>query len=316
MRPDTRAVSTVVDVALALLLVTASIATMVVFLGNDDQPTETRNADELAQTLSATTISADYSLERLKDKSAFEEEPHFSYERTAHGPAISLMSDAATSSLTFDTPSGNGRLNPASEAYVSAIEGGVNDRITGASENAHVVAIWRPYNESDIEGRVDTGPEPPAGADISTTTLRVDSAFDSITDAEVERAYGSGVNDKRPVARLVAESMVDGLFPSTETQLAIERRGFSGALARYRYIRLGEILRTYDETSSFAYTEGAFYEVYNRDNADADQANEDLVDALTEVILAELEEKYPDASAGTLADAISTGDVIIVIQTW
>ncbi|NHN40930.1 hypothetical protein G9C85_04675 [Halorubellus sp. JP-L1] len=319
MRPENRAVSTVVDVALALLLVTASIATMVVFLGEDDQPTETRNPDELAQTLSATTITAEYSLESLENSDQFEDEEYYEYSRRNHGTAVELVADATVRSVTFDTPGDRTPLNEGSEPYVEAVEAGVNERVTGTNENAHVVALWRPYNRSDIQGRIEAGPTPPGDADVSTTTIRVDSGMDRLTDARIERAYDRG--GKRAVATLVAETIVDGQFPPTATQLAIEKRGFQGSLARYRYKRMRNILQSYPETSSFKYSTGPYgAPVYERDVADAAQANEEVVDELEEIVLEELDDKYFDemdtVTGQTLADAIQTGHVVVVVRTW
>jgi hypothetical protein len=312
---DERAVSTVVDVALGLLLVSAAVTTMGWFLLGDDQPVNEASAEQTAETLSSSTISVEYHVRPVRTHAAFDERPYgtYDYERVAHGTAAELLARGAVRNVTFQTPAGERRLTRVTANYSERVDGAVRSRITGARENARVVAVWRPFEASNVSGRVTAGPQPPADAETSVTTMTVPSGMDSLSDAEVEAAYAS--NGRTGVAELVARTVVQGYFPPIETQVALQDENVAGAMTRYRYRRAKTLL---DATGHHVvYPDGPDgHSVVSRRGAQAYRANDAVVAALAALIDAELAAKYPGATPAELADVVTTGEVVLVVTTW
>ncbi|MFC7196253.1 hypothetical protein ACFQL4_19175 [Halosimplex aquaticum] len=224
VRPDDRAISTVVDVTFALLLVSASIAVLAIHITDDDAERDTLESEQTAQTLSATTLRVEYSLQPVVDDPDYSgpSSPSSSeLMRASHGPVTDLLAAAAITRVRV----ADDRVSQAGEDYLRKMQGNVRDILTSADAKAHVVAVWRPYEGSAIQGRAEAGPAPPQGTDLRTVTLTVDSRIPSVSDGEIESRWATG--DYGGVARLLADAIVRGYFPRHQTQLVLER-GLSG----------------------------------------------------------------------------------------
>ncbi len=325
-----------VDVTFALLLVSASIGVLAVFLTDDEPAHDPVTADRTAETLAATTMKMEYSVEPVTDPiqgdpgghDPFDANPSFDYERTAHGPVLAQFADAAVTEARF--PDGDDstllgdsdeRLTRAGIEYRNALEGGIRDRLTGAGETAHVVALWRPYESAAIEGRVEAGPSPPPGVDYSTATMTLPSSMPSLDESEIKRAYRGG--DLGDVADLVARSVVRGYFPPSETQLSLERNGLERQLVVYRYQRMAELLDLAEFETDPAWRVGPVSGTnpVSQAQADARMANDQLRGPLSDMIREDLEDVRDEQYGGsfdaeTVAELVSPGDVKITIYTW
>lgn len=319
VRPSRRAVSTAVDVSFALVLLSASVVLMAAFLEDGGPaPPEPAEADRTAETLASVTVDVEYSLQSVaaNDRTGTFDGTNFgdaAYRRVDHGTAAGLLAEAAMANLRV----GDERLTPAGAAYEQAVATRTLNAMVGANDDVHVVALWRPYEGARIEGRAVAGRRPPADAAVSTTTLTVASDVPSVEPGAVASAYRSAEDDRyEAAAEPIAAAIVAGYFPSRETQHALESQAVDGYLIRYRYRRLASVLGfEYPAADGLVGLTGQ--NVVNRTSANARQANERLVEALTAVIAADLRAQYGgDPDPETLARSVSTGEVTITVRTW
>lgn len=318
-RPD-RAISTVVDVTFALLLVSASIGVLAVALTDDEPAHDPMQADRTAETLASTTRTVEYTLHPVDGESHFAGSG-YDYERSTHGTLTGLLADAAVTNAEFPDGGDADQYAPDDDTYLTkagrdfgrAVDGAVREALTSAGGDAHVVAVWTPYTDSAIRGRMVAGADLPAGVDTSTATLVVPSKLPALDEAEVERAYR--VDEHAGVAELVAAAVVEGYFPTGETQLALERDGLGRALAVYRYQRMAEVVDHPDFETDPALATTDPHPV-SRTQADAAAANAELQADLAATIREELQREFPGADAERIASAVSVGEVRITVTTW
>ncbi|MFC4246745.1 hypothetical protein ACFOZ7_07000 [Natribaculum luteum] len=317
-----RAISTVVDVALFLLLVSAAVTTLALFLEDGDRAPTHAEADRTAETLASTTTSVEYSLRpvaRTDDTGTFDDTDFDdeAYARVAHGPTAALLADAAVTNVRFD----DRRLTAAGEEFEDAVDRTAMGVLQGATDDVHVVAVWTPHDGSSIEGRATAGRKPPSDADVSTATMTVASGVPPVDDDRITAAYERGGFEA--AARPIATAIVDGYLPPSESRLALERQSVDRALVVYRYQRLADILGVDLDPEDG---------VVSRPNANVTAANEKLTDELAVLIAADLEaelasdvediqRRYPvdehDGEIGeAIAETVSTGDVTITVRTW
>lgn len=312
-----------VDVTFALLLVSASIGVLAVFLTDDEPAHDPIQADRTAETLAATTGTINYTLEPVKSESAFTDNG-YDYDRSTHGTLTGMLAEAAVTNAHFPDGDASTAYDPDDATYLTkagrdyevAVDGAVRDALTSAGVDAHVVAIWTPYRNSAIEGRVEAGAERPAGVDTSTATLTVSSKMPALDDAELERAFR--LHQYAGVSRLIAASIVEGYFPETETQLALEGDSLGRGLAVYRYQRMAAVVDHggFDTNPSIG---GSSARPVSRTQADAATANSQLAGELQSMIYQELTSKYPPAPSADpeeIAEAVSVGEVKLTITTW
>ncbi|MFC5970635.1 hypothetical protein ACFPYI_04750 [Halomarina salina] len=181
-----RAVSTVADTLVFLLLVSAAVATLVV---SPSAPTPPR-ADPTAETLATTTLSVPLQATDGTD-----------HQRTASGTPAGLLGRAALANATLD----GRRLLPGS--FPRRVALAVHDARPVA--NVRVVARWRPYPGASLSGRVAAGSPAPRDAVTDVAVVTVPSGIALDTD----RARAAADDGFRPLARTVAERFVARLFP-------------------------------------------------------------------------------------------------------
>lgn len=306
-----RAISTVVDVSMALLLISASLIVLGVFL-LDGQPEQNRlEGERVANTLSSTTATANYTLAPVTTDPAF---PGSGYapatlERQRYGTAASLLADAAVTSVRIDgQPLTRERID-----FNDSVRGNVRDLLTGIETDARVVALWRPFDGASIQGNVTAGPQLPGDADVQTATVTVSSGVPAVNESRVEAAFGPS-GDFEAVADLIADAMVRGYFPPAASQLELERDRFERDLLVYRYRRLASIVSSEADPNLDA-TDPT--NPLSRRGADATAVNDRLVDGLAEIVEADLRSTFePDVSGETLAEAVSTDEVTLTVYVW
>jgi len=271
------------DVALALLIISASVLLIAVYLDSGTDGYDEDRVDRTAETLSATTISVTYDTSPIQDSDHFEEpEAPTSYERSTHGPAANLLGEAAVTNATF----GGETLIIYNESFTEGVDANIQGSFVGANHEVYAVASWEPYADGAIQGTATTGTRPPVTDDTSSASYTVSSGMPSIDEEAVASAYATE-QDNNPsvlateeIAEPIAESIVAGYFPPEETQLALERQQLDRPLLVAHYLRMAEILGT-DEPDM---------DELERTDADAKSANEALIDALTVEIALDIED--------------------------
>lgn len=201
-----RAVSTLPDVVLFLLLVTGAVGTLAVVPA--PAPTD-GTAEGTARTLSVTTVS-------VEDGDG----------RSVYGTPTGLLAAAALDGVELDS----WRLLPA-----EPLAGDRSDAVLHAAtrrHRVHVEAVWRPYPNASLAGRAAAGPRPPRGATVDAAVLTVPTGLPGETAAH-RTARRSGFDG---LALLLARSVVDRAFPTDATRTALyDDRTRGETVARYRH---------------------------------------------------------------------------------
>jgi hypothetical protein len=147
----TRAISTVLDVTVCLLLISAAVGTL---LMSDPAPVD-GTADATAEQLAVTTAN-------VSDSGG-------AVSRTAYGTHAELLARAVVTNLTV-----SGRpVTPTTGAFRETVRERIGRLLDRAPSRTSVSARFQPYRDSPVEGRLTVGPAPPDRAVVSTARLSV-----------------------------------------------------------------------------------------------------------------------------------------------
>jgi hypothetical protein len=282
--------STVLDGVLCLLLISAAVVT--VTTATPAEPTDGGRAANVAATLTATTASVNYTLTpRAETTSVDVSRRAAGLDRTTHGTLAELLGRAAVARIEV----GDERLWHARDGFGRAVVRIVRGAVR--ANHTQITAIWRPYPESSIEGRLVVGDAPPPDRPVHVATVETSSGLPKTRDASRRAARSNGVDG---VADAVAGGIVRGFFPATHTRIAAGGSSPSAALVRHRYRRLASHLGV---TRSPRLAEGG-----------VDGANARLESALSERVAHDL--RATDTSATVAAEGVRLGRVRIVVRTW
>lgn len=193
-----RAVSTVLDVAVALLLVGAAVATLAAAPAPSARP-DAPVADVTAETVATVTTTVP-----TGDG------------RRSHGTLARHLATAAVAGARLDG-------DPVVESPYPARVANETDALTG--HRASVTARWEPYPAAPLAGTVVTGGCTPRDADVAVRTLTVPSGVD-----------GPGAVDSfEELARALAEVYVARRFPPERTYASlVDGRTAGRTTDRYR----------------------------------------------------------------------------------
>ena len=305
---ERRALSSVADVSLALVVLVASVAVFAAHLDRTDTGHDPTAAAQTAETLGASTLDLTYSLEPvLETDSEFvpavddEDAPYDSeaLERSTHGSAVGHVARAALADARF------GAVYPlaAGEGYADLLDERLLVSLVGANFATNVTAVWEPYEGASIRGTATFGRPIPRDTQRSVTRVTVASELPGVREDAIA-AIGEGTatdNGYRSVARVVAEAIIRGVLGDTQREL--ESDGVERAVVVSRYLRFadavgGSIDREHLERSS----------------ADDKAMLTTLVDGLTAQLTGELDSTFE--TPGAAASAVSTGTVTVAITTW
>ncbi|WP_299266366.1 DUF7284 family protein [Halorientalis sp.] len=296
-----RAISTVLDAALFLLLVGAAVSTLALATSpppaaNDDA------ADGVADTLTTSSATVHYTLAPGARHASsrvveFPVTDGSTFQRTAHGTLASHLAAAALGGLTVRGQ----RVSHARADYQRAVANATRNLTRGRAHLAQIRARWEPYPDAPVEGTFRVGPTPPPAATVHAETVVVASGLPSAREParRVTRQSGTTATFER-VGAVVARRIVRGLFPPNRTRSALLGDYPVEGLVTYRYERLGRYLRANVTAQAVA------------DNATG--ANDRLTVALGERLAADMRARF--RSPGAAAEATSVGAVRITVRTW
>ncbi|MEY7850960.1 hypothetical protein AB7C87_17370 [Natrarchaeobius sp. A-rgal3] len=293
-----RAISTVMDVSLALLIISASVLMIGIYLHTDVGSVDGDRADRAYQTVTGSTATITYDL-RVANESgvaAVDETDQFdipegyepdetpdAYRITRYGSGSALLVEAAIVNVEYDGTQPFAYSYEVEESVDAAIQG----QLIGADDSIYAVATWEPYEESSISGTATSGTAPPPSDDVSSTSATVSTKMAGADHGEIATAYhnaqrssGDGLES---AAEALAAMIVDAMFPVAETQYTLESTLTENAVTTYDYRKLalaigGESLR--DEVND---------EITGAD-ANAEDANDLLAEALAETVAEDMED--------------------------
>ncbi len=306
-----RAVSTVADVSLALVIISAAVVMMGVFLQADPGTHEPMTADRSAETVAGMTVTARYNVSGVTEHSTTItpadteiEWPTDStaFARSRHDTMADLLAEAAIANATY----GGKQPTVTDGPFEEAIDGRFRTRIGGADTNVHVTAIWRPYRGSSIEGIATAGPSPPVDADISSVTMTVPSGITLQND--VSTLHSRGEDRAEQLARRIVASQ----FPREEMVHSLESQGMARDIAVYRYYGFLDAVGTaadHDHTDD--------RDSLSRYAADPAELNEKIaIDASDSLADQMADEQRNFATDERFAGWLTIEDVEIVVRTW
>ncbi|MFC7044895.1 hypothetical protein ACFQH6_05170 [Halobacteriaceae archaeon GCM10025711] len=273
-----RAVSTVLDVTLALLLVSAGTVVLATAPSppNDTGPGPARTAANLLSTTDAT-------VEYRHSTGGAEPE-----RRTANGTVATLLADAAlVDARTGGTP-----------PFVERVENATERTVRRVTPRAQVVAVWTPYPGAPVVGRVAAGRRPPPDADVDAVTLTVPVGTASGDAFEANQPQHTATDGFGPLARNVSRDVVGTLFPP------------AGAHPLQGTERVRQSTRA--ALTGFAEQRGVT--LPGLSTSRTGPVNRRLADALTPVVRADLERRFESPRAA--AAALTGGHVTVVVRTW
>lgn len=195
-----RAVSTVLDVSICLLLVGVAVTTLVVAVPEESE-TSRIERDTTAKSLGTVTAAVPVA-----------------GDRRAHDTLAGHLVTAAIVGAALDGE----RLG--SSTYPNAARRVVREDV---AERTHITVRWRPYPEAPLWGRLAVGPEPPPTAEVSATRWTIDSG---LAEPEPDGSFEA-------IATAVAAAYVARLFPPERTRAAlVDSRTARSTAARYRAV--------------------------------------------------------------------------------
>ncbi|GAB3664949.1 DUF7284 family protein [Halopiger thermotolerans] len=257
---DERAISTVMDISLALLLISASVVAVGLYLHEDGEqkPSDGQRADRALETLSGTTITITYDLGAENESGVAATDSEY-YDRPSrlesdagdadrdeimtYGSATELLGEAALTNVRIDGT----ELFAYGHDVERSVEAATQGRLAGGERSVYAIATWKPYDGAGIAGTATVGERPPRSADVSSATTTVSSPVpavdaETLADAFLEGETGtterSGIEDGfDTVGEEIAGVIVDGYFPPRETQYALESTLPEHAVTVYDYRR-------------------------------------------------------------------------------
>lgn len=286
----TRGISTVLDAALFLLLVSAAATT----LTYPAVPPASPDADAPATTLRTATATVDYSLASGVRHADPASPVHFQgtdvpgFDRTVHGGLAGLAADAAVRNLTV----GDEQVTHASDGFERAVARTVANE-TGP--RTHVVARWQPYPGAPVAGRLSAGTPAPPNATVASETMTLPSGGPATRDRALAAANRSGYEG---VARVVAAGVVETALPPSKLRLSLRGDYPADALAAHRYWRAGHLL-------DVEATPGA---------DEVETTNDRLADALADRLERDVRKRFDSPVAAARAVRVETVD--LVVRRW
>lgn len=289
-----RAVSTVLDVSLFLLLVGAAAATLVM-VPHEVPPAEGDPADETVELLATSTAQVQYTIEPGLDHErarADGERALDPYHRTTQDSVANLLGVAAVSTAELDGE----RLMGHGVAFERRVQNVTESRITRENVSTAVHTRWEPYPDAPLSGTVTAGERPPPAVDVHAATVTVDSGMANVS-AEAHRAADN--RGYAGVATVLADATIEGYLPFDEIRMAAYGGYPSDDLLQARFEGMEHALEP---------------DSPNYDDGDGTEALETLEDALADRYEADLRERYDDPAAA--AADVDVDRATVTVRTW
>lgn len=209
-----RAVSTVLDVTIFLLLVSAAVGTLV----HADAPEQSESrADETAEVVASSTLSIKYEI--------------LGQSRYAHGTIGELLARAAVANATLESI----QLSSMNGDYSETVTAETSTQLV-APNRTQIVAQWVPYRGAPLQGQTTVGPEPPADIDVHSATVHVSVPVPDSRERALNRT-GKGYDS---VARVVATAVASGLLPDNRVDASVFRESPATVATTHRYETIAE----------------------------------------------------------------------------
>jgi len=341
-----RGVSTVIDVSLALLLISASVVLIGLHLNDTDESVDVQGSERTAETLAGTTVTVEYDTSVVASSDNFEESESATpemYRRTTYGSASGLIADAAVTSAEHSDE----QILGYADEYEDSVEAAVVSSMVGSNHEFYAVARWEPYEGSMMSSNVTVGERPPRTEDVTVTTITTESGMPAVDATNLSRWVSDAGTHEIAIERTAmatAGMTIQGFFPPEKSQYALERHGISRELKAYHYRQMSNALAAngdFDEKRTLDPDNRANHLRRKapsgespKDFPSARKANKNLGKGLSSDFKGDIEdgtlgeeivairEEYsdPDEEQEKLEElfeeSVSVGEVQITVQTW
>ena len=305
---SSRAISSVADVSLALVVILACVALFVAFLDTEENHHDPDETAHTAETLGSSTLSVTYSVESaLETTSEHIDDENIDSDdltRAAHGPMAGLLARGAVTDARFDTEDGVVRPLGVGDDYPETVTDRLAGSLAGANHETNVTAVWEPFAGSSVRGTIHAGDPPPHNTDTTVVTTTVASGLPAVRTDAIARVENQTAGYET-VARLVAEAIVNETF--TDAQRALESRGVERAVTLSQYLRFADAIGIDPEYASATPD-------LSRHHVDTAAMNAHLVNTLSAQFAHSLEETFDTPERA--AESVSTGEVTVSVTTW
>lgn len=205
-----RAVSSVLDVTVCLLLVSASAVTLTHAPTTPDREQPGR-ADAVLELLTTSTVRIDYASSPSR--------PDDASNLTAHGTLAGLLAAGTVANATAHGEP----IAPSTTGYRRAVAASVRRATARQDVRVQVLVRWRPYPGAHVRGRFAVGPSPPPSVDVDAASATVPWGPSPVRRRAVGVARREGFAG---VSRAIADGLVGGPYSSirTDSTLAGARR--------------------------------------------------------------------------------------------
>lgn len=339
------------DVSLALLIISATVLLIGLYLHADARSIDAERGDQAFQTLAGSTVTITYNVSRPNEsgQAATDSENYDLpenldpaetgelYEITTYGSAMDLLGEAALTNLTLDGT----ELFAYSDDVERSVEGATQSRLVGSEGSIYAVATWEPYRGAGINGTASAGSPPPSTADVSSASGTVSGNVPAVDSDHLAATFIAGEERSPsdstiedgfdPVGEEIAAAMVEGYFPPEQTQYTLESSLSENAITLYNFRQLADAVGVDLE------------DAITGPDANAERANDRLVhgtsrddEALAALVAddlrhspagAEIRDTYEgfgtdvtssdeDELAATFDRAVSAETIEITVQTW
>lgn len=196
-----RAASSVLDVTVCLLLVSASAVTLTQAPTTPDREDPDR-ADAVLELLTTSTARIDYS--------SSPPGPDGATNLTVHGTLAGLLAAGTVANATVHGES----IAASTTGYRRGVATAVRQATTRQDVRVQVLLRWRPYPGAHVRGRFAVGPSPPPSVDVDAASATVPWGPSSVRQRAVGVARQEGFAG---VARAIANSLIGGPYSSIRT---------------------------------------------------------------------------------------------------
>ena len=345
-----RAISTVMDVSLALLIISATVLLIGTYVHTETESIDGESGDHALQSLSGSTVTITYDIseaneagERATDSEHYEPPDDLDpddvgalYEITTYGSATDLLAEAAQTNLVIDDT----EVFAYGHSVEQSVDGAVQDRLVGSDGQIFTVATWEPYDGAAITGTATAGNEPPHTEDVSSASAEVSANPDSLEAEHLATKFevgetaspGDSIEDGfDAIGREIAETIIEGYFPPAQTQYTLESSLTETAVTLYNYRQLADVVGVdIDDsiTGPDANAAQANQVLLEGETADETGLEDFVADDLRDSPAGEeIREAYDElgespsddeaeAFEAVLDETIATDTVDVTVQTW
>lgn len=278
---DLRGSSTALDTVVFVVLVGVAVATLLGATPGGSDGAD-RVADETADVLATSTTEVTYA---RWGRVAVDGGASVTVDRRASGTYAELL---AAGVVATALPGGTTDLD-------DAAANATRRALPTGDAGVQIRATWEPYPGADLGRTLTVGERPPRDADLSVARLTVPSGM-----PKASARLGSDAGSFRYVASVVAQHVVEGMFPPERMRDAMASEGPDRAVAASRY-------RGAQDTYGAAVEDPL-------EDGDVEAANARVAEALRRDVQRDMMREFE--SAGAAARAVSVDRVRIVVRAW